>query len=189
MKFRPSMLAGASLMLHAAAAAAQIEIPDNARVPGIAIVNVVSNTHGVEIAFVLTGIDAVGFEHAPRSDAEQARIDETMQTLETPDAWLVPEAAAKCRRVFGAVAPHRYRTAEAHEGASGADAAQPAEIGVQYSFRCDEPQRLHTLSFDLIARFPRLHAVVVNLIGAGGRSQQLLSTAQAQIVFAAAPTR
>lgn len=174
-------------VLPARNAAAQLPPPENKRVAGVTIVNAALDGRTLNLAFVLTGLDAVGFTHAPRSDAEAKKVAYALSTLEAPDYWLGADAAASCHRSFSAVTPHLYRPNDEHEASPRSKhgaTAEPAEIGVQYTYVCDAPEQLRELRFDLIERFPQLRAVIVNVTRAGVSSQQMLATPQARIGFA-----
>jgi len=175
--------------LTARHAGAQLPPPENKRVAGVTILNVELDGHVLNFAFVLTGMDAVGFEHTPRSAAETAKVTSALSTLEAPEEWLGADAPARCHRSFSAVTPHLFRTIDEHEAAPRGKhraPAEPAEIGVQYTFACDAPEQLREFRFDLIERFPHLRAVIVNVTRAGASSQQMLATPQARISFASA---
>ena len=175
--------------LTARHAGAQLPPPENKRVAGITIVNVELDGRTLNFAFVLTGADAVGFEHAPRSATETAKVTSALSTLEAPEEWLGANAPARCHRSFSAVTPHVFRPNDEHEATPRGKRrapVQPAEIGVQYTFACDAPEQLGEFRFDLIERFPHLRAVIVNVTRAGTSTQQMLATPQAHISFAAA---
>jgi hypothetical protein len=172
--------------LTARNADAQLPPPDNKRVAGVTIVNVALEGRTLNLAFVLTGLDAVGFVHAPRSAEETAKVMSALGTLEAPEEWLGADAAAACHRSFSGVTPHLYRLNDEHEAASRGKhraPAEPAEIGVQYTFICDAPEQLREFRFDLIERFPHLRAIIVNVSRAGTSAQQMLATPQARISF------
>ena len=152
----------------------------NAR--GTTVIEIVQDAHKLHIAFELTGMDAVGFEHAARSDADVDAINATMDTLQTPDAWLVANADARCHLSFSSVTPHVFRIGEGHEGKGAAD--KRADIDVEYIYECDVPQQLRAIEFNLIEQFPRLRGVIVNASLSSGPVQRLLSTPRATIQLA-----
>jgi hypothetical protein len=172
--------------LAAQPASAQLVIQHRPNVHGTTIVDVAQNGRELAIAFELSGLDAVGFEHAPRSEAERNKINTTLNILQSPDEWVIPNAEAHCHRSFIGVTPNVFRISHEEE------APQPkrsrdeyADIGVQYSFTCDAPLQLRALEFDLIGRFPKLRAIIVNVTAPGGQSQAVITTPSAQITFSA----
>jgi hypothetical protein len=171
------LLAGGSAAVAGPAGKAAAPPARNAR--GTTIVDVVQDARKLRITFELTGMDAVGFEHAPRSDADSAAVGATMDTLQAPDAWLVPDAAAHCHRSFISVTPHLFRIGEAAEMKGARDTR--ADIDVEYIYDCDAPQQLHAIEFDVIGLFPRLKGVIVNATLLDGSVQRVLSTPRATI--------
>jgi hypothetical protein len=161
----------------------------NTQVHGATIVDITQDGRELKISFELSGLDSVGFEHAPRSPADEDKVGAALNTLQSPDDWVVPNANALCHRTFIGLTPNIFQTSHEHEG--HADAKQRmsdarADIGVQYTFACDAPLRLRSLTFNLIERFPSLRAIIVNLSLPSGRSQAVITTLQSQVTFTAA---
>ena len=170
------------------AAYAQLPIQHRAHVHGATIVDVVQDGRDLTLAFEVSGLDAVGFEHTPRSDTERSEANAALTILQSPDEWLVPNVDAQCRRTFIGVTPNIFRSSDEDEQQKAGKASRRdeyADIGAQYSFTCDAPQRLRALEFDLIERFPKLRAIIVNLTASGGQSQTVITTPRAQITFTA----
>lgn len=168
---------------------AQAKQPPALHAHGTTIVDIAQNGKEVSIAFDVSGLDVVGFERAPRNDAEHAKVSAMLNALESPDGWLAMNAEARCRRDFSGVTPHVFQAVEGHEAKretrrGGHD--EPAFIEVQYSYTCDAPDDLRAIDFHLIERFPQLRGIIVNLALPGGRrSQAVLTTPRASIPFAA----
>ena len=179
------------LLLCAAVAPASAQPPIQHRphVHGATIIDVVQDGRDLNLSFELSGLDAVGFEHTPKSGADKSAVSATLAILQSPDEWLMPNAQAHCVRTFIGVTPHIFQTAHEDEPRGAAKQRRGddyADIGVKYSFTCDMPLRLRTLKFDLIDRFPKLRAVIVNLTLPGAQSQAVITTPHAQITLAAA---
>jgi hypothetical protein len=184
----PCLLCAAAALAFAPARA-QPPLQHRPHVHGVTIVDVVQDGRDLNLSFELSGLDAVGFEHTPKSAAEQSAVSAALAILQSPDDWVIPNAQAHCARTFIAVTPHIFQTLHEEEprpAAKKSNSADYADIGVQYSFSCDAPLRLRTLKFDLIDRFPKLRAVIVNLTLPGAQSQAVITTPRAQISFAAA---
>lgn len=171
-----------SLCSACACAAPAASLPAPAH--GTTIVEIAQDGNHLRVAFDLSGLDAVGFERAPRSDAERTHVIGVLGALQAPDDWLVPNAEARCRRFFSGVTPHVFKSIEEH-AAEPVDKHgrrdEPTWIGVQYEFACEAPEQLRAIDFNLIERFPRLRGIIVNLTLPGGRSQAVLTTARASI--------
>jgi hypothetical protein len=188
-RFSIHWLLCAGVALAAPPACAQLAIQHRPNVHGATIVDVVQSGRDLNITFELSGLDTVGFEHAPRSQAERTKISSALNILQSPDEWLMANAEAHCQRTFIGVTPNVFRTSheeEAHQPRQKSPRAEYAAIGVQYSFICDAPLRLRAIEFDLIGRFPKLRAIIVNVTAPGGQSQAVITTPRAQIAFSAA---
>jgi hypothetical protein len=193
-------LACTSALLIAGQTCSQAGPVRSTQVHGAAIVDIIQDAGDLKISFVLSGLDAVGFEHAPQSSADEDKVNAALDVLQTPDNWIVPNASALCHRTFIGVTPNVFRSM--HEGEAHADAKQRrsdpqaggkhrsdpvhADIGVNYAFACDAPLRLRSLTFNLIERFPRVRAIIVNLSLPSGPSQAVVTTPQAQVTFSTA---
>jgi hypothetical protein len=162
------------------------------QVRGTTIVDITQDGRELKISFELSGLDAVGFEHAPRSSADEDKVGAALNILQSPDDWIVPNADAQCHRTFIGLTPNIFQTLDEHEGHTdakrGERRSEPAhaDIGVQYVFACDAPLRLRSLTFNLIERFPSLRAIIVNLSLPSVRSQAVITTPRAQVTFTVA---
>jgi Protein of unknown function (DUF2796) len=189
MRSSVSLLLCAGVALASDPACAQPPIQHRPHVHGATIVDVAQDGRDLTVSFELSGLDAVGFEHTPKSDADQSRVNAALVILQSPDDWLIPNAEAHCLRTFIGVTPHIFQTPhedEPHHAAKESRRHDYADIGAQYSFTCDVPLRLRTLEFDLIDRFPKLRGIIVNLMLPGAQSQAVITAPRAQITFASA---
>jgi hypothetical protein len=155
-------------------------------VHGATIVDIVQQGHDLSVSFEVSGLDAVGFEYTPKSDADRVKVTAALNILQSPDDWLVPDAAAQCHRTFIGVSPHVFQAPHDEKPRPTAKErrrADYADIGAQYGFTCDSPLRLRALQFDLIDRFPKLRGIIVNLVLPGAQSQTVITTPHAQISF------
>jgi hypothetical protein len=180
-------------------ACSQAQSARSTQTHGATIVDISQDGRELKISFELSGLDAVGFEHAPRSSADGDKVGAALAILQSPDDWIVPNADAQCHRTFIGLTPNIFQTLNEHEGHADAKQsmsdAQPggerrsepahADIGVQYAFACDAPLRLRSLTFNLIERFPSLRAIIVNLSLPSGQSQTVITASRAQVTLTA----
>jgi hypothetical protein len=114
----------------------------------------------------------LGFERAPRTDAERKAAAQVLARLRQPGGavpLLAPDPAAQCQWVSATVQAPALETPAA--GASGGDGH--ADVVASYQFTCAQPGALQNLDvglFDAFRRIQRLDAQV-----AGPRGQHKIS--------------
>lgn len=125
----------------------------------------------------------LGFERAPKTDTERARVREMAQRLRAGSDF-VPTAAARCSLQQAELASEAL-PAELLGGAGGAPAAKSgddhAELMASLVFRCAEPQALQAIDVTLFDVFKRLRRLDVQLAGPKGQAKLRLSPRQRQI--------
>jgi len=125
----------------------------------------------------------VGFERAPRNDAERAQVRAMAQALRAGNSF-VPSAAARCRldRVLLAspvLAPDLLgETGAAAPGKPGED---HAELEGTLTYRCEEAKALQGIDVMLFDYFKRLGRVDVQVAGPKGQSAAKLTARSRQM--------
>ncbi len=108
--------------------------------------------------------DVVGFERAPRTDAERARIEQVRKAL--ADAGLfTPNAEARCR-VAGA--------AEVAVPAFGAKDAH-ADFAATHRFECANAAALSAVDVGVFAAFGKVRRLKAQVAGPRGQKQATLT--------------
>ncbi|MBL8386352.1 MAG: DUF2796 domain-containing protein [Burkholderiales bacterium] len=166
-------VAAAALIASAAPAAAH-----KAHVHGAATIQVVvkADRLSVEIESALDNL--LGFEHAPRSDAERRRVDALAARLR--DAGTVAATPPEAGCTAGSVrleAPVLAGT-RAHDGPAGAPPAADGghgHLSARYEFTCATPQALAWLELRLFDGFPRLARIDAQAVGPRGQTAQRLT--------------
>jgi hypothetical protein len=125
----------------------------------------------------------VGFERAPKNDAERARVREMAQALRSGELF-VPTAAARCRLeraelASPVLAPELLGEKGAAPAAKTGD--EHAEIESTLVYRCEEPKALAGIDVMMFDWFKRLRRVEVQLAGPKGQSKQRLTAKSRQI--------
>lgn len=108
----------------------------------------------------------VGFERAPRSDAERRTAADALARLRAPGTLFVPDAAAGCRLASANV------EAPVLEGGTSSDGH--ADLDADYEYRCDQPQALRALQLGLFDGFPRIEQIVVQTATPAGQGKARL---------------
>ncbi len=114
----------------------------------------------------------LGFERAPRTDAERKAAAEVLARLRSPDkaaALFVTDAAAKCS----------LSTAEVHApvlepGAKPAAKGEHADLDASYEFNCAQPGEIRGLDVGLFDAYKRIQRIDVQVVGPTGQSKVVL---------------
>lgn len=113
----------------------------------------------------------VGFEHAPRTPAQQRAMRDMVAAFRQPAQLFAPTAGAQCKAEPAEVAaPTAVGTAHAH--------AEHAEMETTFTFRCLVPTALRSVHFDIFNVFPRLQRIDVQLVGSKGQTAATLTPKQ-----------
>jgi len=132
----------------------------------------------------------VGFERAPKTDAERARVDAALAQLRAADQLFVVDPRGECKlrnvtldaTVLGL---DQSRTGHAH----GHSHAQPhshahehdhdsehAELGATIVFACAKADAARFIDVKLFAQFKRLNTIQAQVVSGHGQSRQILKS-------------
>ncbi len=143
-----------------------------AHVHGVGQLNAVLDGTTLEIELDSPAANIVGFEHAPRNDAEHARYKQVFAQLHQGEALFVLPVAADCRldsvnlTEEGAADPEAK--AEHHHDDDEAEHSH-SDINGYYRFRCAKPEALNAIEVRLFERFPATKSLEVQTIGPNGQ--------------------
>lgn len=128
----------------------------------------------------------VGFERAPKTDAERARVDAALAQLRAADQLFVVDPRGECKlrdvtldaAVLGlgqsqAGQPHSHAHEHAHEHDHD---SEHAELGANIVFACAKADAARFLDVKLFARFKRLNTIQAQVVSAHGQSRQILKS-------------
>ncbi len=104
----------------------------------------------------------VGYERAPRTDAEKASLQQALARLEKADDWLRPDSAGQCTR--GAV--------QINGPVFGA--GEHADVDVSVEFNCKDTARIAFVEVGLYTPLPRLQRVDVQAVTRKGQMKATL---------------
>jgi hypothetical protein len=122
----------------------------------------------VDVALQAPLDSLLGFERAPRTDAERRAAAEALSTLRQPQSWLKPEAAAACALTQSSV------DAGVLEAGAQAPRDGHAEVEAAYALRCTQPQALSSLEVGLFEVFKRIQRIEIQTAGANGQGRSTL---------------
>lgn len=122
----------------------------------------------------------LGFERAPRNDAERRAATELLARLRAPGqgpALFITEAAAQCTLTQAEVdAPVLAPGAQAAAGAH-------ADLEASYTYSCAQPGALRSLEIGLFQAFSRLQRIDVQVAGPQGQSKATLKRPQRRLAL------
>jgi hypothetical protein len=129
----------------------------------------------------------LGFERAPRTDAERKAAAEVLARLRNPQQGtplFVPDAAAQCQLVKaevsapvlepGAKPAAKSATAPASPPAAHKSGGEHADLEASYTFQCAQSTPLRTLELGLFDAYKRIQRIHVQVAGPKGQSKVTL---------------
>jgi hypothetical protein len=129
----------------------------------------------------------LGFERAPRTDAERKAAAEVLARLRNPQQGtplFVPDAAAQCQLVKAEVSAPvlepgtkpaaKSATAPASPAAAHKSGGEHADLEASYTFQCAQPTPLRTLELGLFDAYKRIQRIHVQVAGPKGQSKATL---------------
>lgn len=160
---------------------------EEAHVHGEAQAAVIIERESVTISLVSSMYNLVGFERAPRNAEETQALADVTAALEDGAGLFEFPDKAKCRLETSAIhfpgedgEPHKTHD---HEDHADHDDEGHADLEAQFDFVCEAPDRLTTLSFDLIPRFDRLQRMETVVLAGNRQVAHTLTHDQYTISF------
>jgi hypothetical protein len=124
----------------------------------------------------------VGFERAPKTDAERTRVREMAQTLRSGDVFVTTTAArckpAKVDLVSPVLAPELLGGTGT---AAGEAAGGHADLAGTFIYRCEDIAALREIDVRLFEQFKRLRRIDAQLAGPKGQSAHRLTPRARQL--------
>lgn len=119
----------------------------------------------------------LGFERAPRTDAERRAAAELLQRLRKGEGVLSADAAAQCSFAKATVKAPVLEPAGATAGAK----SEHADLEASFEFRCAQPQQLRAVELSLFDSFKRMQRIDVQVVGPQGQSKVTLRRPAKQV--------
>lgn len=155
---------------------------------GVARLNAVLDGQALELELESPAMNLVGFEHAPSTDADKAKVAAARKQLEQPLALFNLPSAAGCSvakqelesPLFGDQPAADHDDDEHEETNDGhAHHHEHSEIHAHYQFTCTQPGALKDLDLAQVFKtFPATQKIQVQLISPSGQ-QGVEATAKA----------
>jgi hypothetical protein len=144
-----------------------------AHVHGVAKLMLVQSGAALEIALESPLDNALGFEHAPRTEAERTTLAAVARRLEAVSAVVQLPPAAGCQLVEAHVQMPFMQAAEDHDHKDAAHDPDHkdahSDIEAAYTLRCSAPAALETVEVRLFDTFSRLQSLRAEAATDGGQ--------------------
>lgn len=175
-------LAAAALLCSAAVTAAPTL---GAHVHGAAELRVVVDGNQLELGLESPLDNLLGFEAAPRTEAQRAAVRTMAAKLRQAQTLFVPTASAQCTLASVQLSSSALPAELLGETKPAAE-SRPAESGhadldATFTFQCAAPAQLKGLEVRLMQAFPGLRKLDVQVAGPRGQSGTTLTPAKRTI--------
>ncbi len=139
---------------------------------GAVKLDVAVESHKLSLVLQVPLDNVLGFERAPRTDAERqaaAAVLARLRSLDKAATLFATDAAAQCvltqAQVQAAVLEPITKPPANNEH---------AELDATYEFTCARPAQLRSLTLGLFEAFPRIQRVDVQVVGPKGQTKRVL---------------
>lgn len=150
----------------------------DAHVHGVTTLELAMEGGVVEMTFRAPGMDIVGFEHAPHTDADKGAIDAALQVMRTPATLVTLPEAADCQLTQAQVQHHAgdpdgdaepagHAAEETHDHDAG-DGGGHSTFEASYTFACRHPDALDRIAFPFFAQFPNAREIEARYVTDAG---------------------
>ena len=151
-----------------------------AHVHGVAKLDVAIEGNKLTVALESPLDSLLGFERAPRTDAERKAAADMLARLRSGGALFQADAAAQCvlskaevsAPVLEAVAKAAVPAVTTTSGKAPPN--EHADLDASYEYTCAQPQQLRSLDLGLFDAFPRMQRIEVQVAGPQGQSKATL---------------
>ena len=133
---------------------------EDAHVHGEAVLEMVIDEAGALVTFEAPAIDIVGFEYLPKTDAEQAAINDKLALLGDIATVVTLPADAGCTVDHG----HVDFEAEEHDGE-----VEHIAFHAEFEVECANPAALTQFETSVFSHFPALEEMEVEVVSPAGQ--------------------
>jgi hypothetical protein len=152
---------------------------------GTAQLNLVLDGQALELELQSPALNLLGFEHAAKTPADQAKVAAARRQLQEP-LTLFGLSAGECSLSQLELESALFAETEHGHDEQQADkhASEHSDIHAHYQFDCKQPGKLQQLDLsELFKRFPATQKIQVQLIGPNGQQGLELTPAQPSLSF------
>lgn len=116
----------------------------------------------------------IGFERAPRNDAERQRAQAAIERLRAADGLFTIDPAAQCRLDRVELVSPALGLGPAPSRAASAASAEHADLDASFEFVCADATRAAFVEVSLFAAFSRMQRLDVQVAAPKGQLQRTL---------------
>lgn len=149
---------------------------------GIARLDIAVEPRRITLQFSSPLDNLLGFERAPRNDAERGRSQAAIERLKAASALFRIDPAAQCRAGAVTLSSPALSLGDAADPATGAKADSHADLDATYVFDCADAARAAQLEHALFA-FAGLQRLEVQIAAPSGQARRTLKRPEARIAL------
>ncbi|MGC4028479.1 MAG: DUF2796 domain-containing protein [Steroidobacteraceae bacterium] len=132
--------------------------------------NVALEGQQLVIEFDAPAANVIGFEHAPRTDAEKIKVRDQAAWLQAGRDLVTFAPAAGCRFQESKLEAPEWKPGQSH-----------ADYEVRLTYRCDQPRRLDWLQLSMLEKLQEVHEARVNLLTPARQGSETVKSADARV--------
>ena len=136
---------------------------------GHGALNIAIEGDRVSLELEAPGDDLVGFEHAPKTDAEAAAIAKATSLLSDPLTLFGVPAAAGCQVTEHSV--ERRKEEHDHDAAESEEEGEHSEFHATYVLQCTAPTVMTKLDLAYFSQFPGTRTLTVSIVTEKGQTK------------------
>ncbi len=168
------------LALVLAATALSAAAHQHAHTHGLMTLDVAVDAQTVTLAIASPLDSFLGFERAPRTDAERKRVADMVARLKAADQLFQPDAAAGCKLTKVDLESAALGLGAAHDHGHGVK-DEHADIAVDIVFTCAKAADARFIDVKLFDAYPRLRSIDAQVAAPQGQFKRSLRPGAARL--------
>ncbi|MBS7777569.1 DUF2796 domain-containing protein [Acidovorax sp. CCYZU-2555] len=168
------------LALVLAATALSAAAHQHAHTHGLMTLDVAVDAQTVTLAIASPLDSFLGFERAPRTDAERKRVADMVARLKAADQLFQPDAAADCKLTKVELESAALGLGTAHDHGHG-EKGEHADIAVDIVFTCAKAADARFIDVKLFDAYPRLRSIDAQVAAPQGQFKRSLRPGAARL--------
>ncbi|EHN71684.1 zinc uptake protein ZrgA [Aliivibrio fischeri] len=162
----------------------------DAHVHGVVETNIAQDGDHLLFEITAPGADVVGFEHAPKDDAQKQILANAVKTLNNPNLIFTLPENAKCTFEEAHVShnlvnhndhdDHEHdhdhdHDHDQHDGEHHKEHGKHGEFSAQYEYHCEAISNLDQIETQWFTHFPHTHKMTIQYLGDAGQKAASLT--------------